>query len=127
MRRDPSRGRTHFVLRQVMYVPEESDLRYRFTITHAGVFKLDDCWDAIDEVMGGEGKELVRDILNDVDSTSVTSGRNVAPMLDLTIGESLQPWLGSSKPICHVLCIWLADNTCGASGSDRRCSAPPAV
>ncbi|EKM51382.1 uncharacterized protein PHACADRAFT_200199 [Phanerochaete carnosa HHB-10118-sp] len=88
--RDPLRGHNHIVVRQVKYTPEESDLRYRFMITHAGVFKLDDCWDAVDEVMSGragEGKEMVRDILNDIDSTSGSSERDIVPLLDLTFGD----------------------------------------
>ena len=100
LHRDPTRGRTHIVVRQVKYTPGEADLRYRFTITHAGVFKLADCWDAIDDVMGGhkgEGKEIVADILNDIDSTSESRGRDPAPMLDLTFGDGVQPWLGSSE------------------------------
>lgn len=98
LHRDPTRGRTHIVVRQVKYRPEEADLRYRFTVTHAGVFKLADCWEAIDEVMSGhkgEGKEIVADILNDIDSTSESRGRDTAPMLDLTFGDGVQPWLGS--------------------------------
>ena len=110
LNRDPSRGRTHIVVRQVKYTPEEADLRYRFTITHAGVFRLADCWDAIDEVMGGrkgEGREMVEDIMRDLESTAVSSGREVVPMLDLTFGDGVQPWLGSSKSsrfLCYIGC-----------------------
>lgn len=116
MHRDPSRGRKHIVVRQVKYTPEESDLRYRSTITHAGVFKLDDCWDAIDEVMSGhtgEGREMVRDVLNDIDSTSGSSGRDVVPMLDLTFGDGVQPWLGSSEQLfmlCSTSCLLMHSN-----------------
>ncbi|GJE94142.1 zinc finger MYND domain-containing protein [Phanerochaete sordida] len=97
LNRDPARGRTHIVVRQVKHAPDEPDLRHRFTITHAGVFKLADCWDALDDVLGGrgEGKAMVADIMNDIDSTSASRGADAVPMLDLTLGDGVQPWLGS--------------------------------
>ncbi|EKM51367.1 uncharacterized protein PHACADRAFT_32338 [Phanerochaete carnosa HHB-10118-sp] len=72
---------------------------YRFTVTHTDVFKLDDCWDAIEEVMGlhkGEGMEMVQDILDDLVSAGSPSGQKYIPLPGLTYGYGIVPYLGST-------------------------------
>ncbi|GJE94140.1 zinc finger MYND domain-containing protein [Phanerochaete sordida] len=105
LHRDPARGRTHIVVRQIEHAPDEPDFRHRFAFTHVGVFRLADCWDAIDELMGGpgEGRAMVDDILGDVDSTRGARGHDYTSMLDLTFGDGVQPWLGSMSTTLTAL------------------------
>ncbi|TCD64193.1 hypothetical protein EIP91_004426 [Steccherinum ochraceum] len=97
LHRDPSRGRTHIVFRIVQHVPEapRNDIRRRFKITHASVFKLnDETYHDIDVVMGlddGESRSFVAELL---EASAQTWGTHGIPVMDLTYGNGLQGWLG---------------------------------
>ncbi|THH31046.1 hypothetical protein EUX98_g3139 [Antrodiella citrinella] len=96
LHRDPSRGRTHIVFRSLEYTPKASkDIRYRFTVAHAGVYKLTDVYPDIETMLRinpGEGKEYVDGLLDELDSMG---NDDKVPILDLTFGEGIDPWLGS--------------------------------
>lgn len=97
LHRDPTRGKTHIVFRQVEYTPRASkDLRYRFRVVRCGVFKIESVMGDIEMMMGldkGEGVEYIDSLLADLGSTS--PGGEKIPMLDLTFGDGIQTWLGS--------------------------------
>lgn len=68
--RDPSRGRTHIVFKQVEHVPNAKAPRDKFRIAAAGVFKLDDIWLDLEGIMGlnpGEGKTYIKEMLEEFD------------------------------------------------------------
>ena len=101
LHRDPSRGRTHIVFRFVEYTPHVSkDIRYRFTVTQAGVFKLSEVHADLESVMGlnpGEGKEYVDGLLTEIGVTSASEDK--IPIVDLAFGEGLEPWLSTSASL----------------------------
>lgn len=104
LHRDPSRGRTHIVFRYVKYTPQVSkDIRYRFTVTQAGVFKISDVYRDIDVIMGlnpGEGKKYIAEILQEVDATPGSADH--VPIVNLAFGGAhIQPWLTAST--CHIV------------------------
>ncbi|TCD67331.1 hypothetical protein EIP91_000252 [Steccherinum ochraceum] len=96
LHRDPSRGRTHIVFRMMEYTPKESkDIRHRFRVSHAGVYKLTDVYPDIERLMGldqGEGQEYVKGLLEELDTTG---NMDKVPMLDLSFGGGVDAWLGS--------------------------------
>lgn len=98
LQRDPTRGRTHIVFRKVEYVPHVSkDIRYRFRVAQCGVFRIRDVLGVIEAFMGldsGEGREYIDDLLTNLKETG--SASDVVPVLDLTFGEGIETWLGSS-------------------------------
>ncbi|OBZ76097.1 hypothetical protein A0H81_03250 [Grifola frondosa] len=98
LQRDPSRGRTHIVIREVKYVPNESkDVRYKFKAVRAGVFRIADALTELERLMNlhkGEGTEYIRGLLADIDAAD-RSGQHV-PILDLTFGDEVDTWLGSN-------------------------------
>ncbi|KAI0060082.1 hypothetical protein BV25DRAFT_1828173 [Artomyces pyxidatus] len=96
VRRDPSRGRTHILLRQVEYVPRAKDIRYRFRVSACGVYRIADILTDIEKLMGldpGEGREYIDGLLEELDNSSV--GTDKVPLLDLTTGTGIETWLGS--------------------------------
>ncbi|CAL1697555.1 unnamed protein product [Somion occarium] len=96
--RDPSRGHTHIVFREVEYRPKASkDFRFRFHAKRAGVFKIEDVMMEIERMMGlnpGEGPKYVREILEDLDATNPRLEK--APILNISFGDGIQTWLGSA-------------------------------
>ena len=101
LQRDPSRGRTHIVFRKVEYTPRVSkDFRYRFRVERCGVFKTQDVLSEIEGLMGldeGEGKEYINGIFLDLGTSAQGAPGEKVPILDLTFGDGIQTWLGSSK------------------------------
>lgn len=98
LQRDPSRGRTHIVFRKVEYTPHASkDIRYKFRVVQCAVFRIRDILSVIERMMGlnpGEGREYIDSLLADLKATELTDDR--VPALDLTFGEGVETWLGSS-------------------------------
>ncbi|KAI0053520.1 hypothetical protein FA95DRAFT_1481533 [Auriscalpium vulgare] len=97
LRRDPSRGRTHIVFRQVEWVPRARDMRHRFRVRAAGVFRITDVLRDIESIMQigrGEGREYVDGLLEELDGAR--TGREIVPILDITTGEGIETWMGSS-------------------------------
>ncbi|KAI0798244.1 hypothetical protein C8Q75DRAFT_741096 [Abortiporus biennis] len=98
LHKDPSRGRTHIVFRNVEYAPKASkDIQYKFRITGATVYKIEDVLNEIELLMGldpGEGKEYLANLIHEIDEKN-TDGAVIVPMLDLTFGDGVQTWLGS--------------------------------
>ncbi|KAH8101077.1 hypothetical protein BXZ70DRAFT_107136 [Cristinia sonorae] len=95
LHRDPSRGRTHIVFRFMEYTPKASkDIRHKFRVSHAGVFRIQDVLTDIEGLMGldpGEGREYIDGLLADV-----TRGENQVPILDMSVGDDgIDPYLGS--------------------------------
>lgn len=87
------------MFRYVKYTPQVSkDIRYRFTVAQAGVFKISDVYRDIDVIMGlhpGEGKKYIAEILAEVDSTPGSA--NNVPIVNLAFGGAhIQPWLTAS-------------------------------
>lgn len=114
---DPTRGRTHIVLRSLKYTPttasgKERDLRDRFTVVGAGVFRIADVTGDIERAMGldpGEGQEYVDSLIDELDSLGEEmGGERPIPILDLTMGEGISPWLGSSK-LSSMKCKGITD------------------
>ncbi|KAK7677232.1 hypothetical protein QCA50_019826 [Cerrena zonata] len=96
--KDPSRGRTHIILRELEYRPKQSkDFRFRFHVVRIGVFKVQDVLKDIEGLMQlnpGEGEEYLRDMFEAIDNSS--HQREMVPIIDLTWGDGLQTWLGST-------------------------------
>ena len=96
LHRDLSRGRTHIVLRRMEYAPNASkDIRHRFRITHAGVFKISEIYTEIEYIMRlnrGKGKEYVDGFLTYHETIKIP---DVAPALSLSYGPGIQGWLTS--------------------------------
>ncbi|TRM68400.1 hypothetical protein BD626DRAFT_115682 [Schizophyllum amplum] len=68
--RDPSRSRTHIVVKIVEHQPDAKDAYDHFRFTHAGVFKLDDIWPEIEAALcinKGEGKQYIKEMLEEFD------------------------------------------------------------
>ncbi|KAI0069697.1 hypothetical protein K474DRAFT_1670734 [Panus rudis PR-1116 ss-1] len=103
LQKDPSRGRTHIVFREVEYRPKVSkDWRHRFHATKMGVFKIKDVLKEIEMFMRlnpGEAESFIQEIYDEVDSAG--AGKDAAqrsekvPILDLTWGDGIETWLGS--------------------------------
>jgi len=97
LQRDPSRGRTHIVFRQVEYTPDASKtIRNKFQIIRCGVFRIADVLSDIEAVMGldkGEGQEYVQSLIDELDATDHAGQR--VPILELKFGDDLETWLGS--------------------------------
>ncbi|KAJ3551265.1 hypothetical protein NM688_g4803 [Phlebia brevispora] len=101
LHRDPSRGRTHIVIRQVEYVPttssgKEKDIRDRFNVIRASVFRIADVLGDIETALNlnkGEGREYIDGMLAELDSLEAPG--ELVPIFDLTLGEDIEAWLGN--------------------------------
>lgn len=96
LRRNPERGRTHIVFKDMEHVPTATKLKHKFRMLKCGVFCLKDVIRDLESAMGlesGEGQEYVDSLFADLDST----GRNLVPFLSLSLGEGVDPWLGSGE------------------------------
>ncbi|KAJ6608249.1 hypothetical protein B0H10DRAFT_2068783 [Mycena sp. CBHHK59/15] len=80
LHRDPARGRTHIVLKQVEYVPTAAKLKHKFRVA---VMRLD----------RGEGQEYIDGLLAEMAATHGDDAK--VPFLDLSFGEGVSAWLGS--------------------------------
>ncbi|KAI0071653.1 hypothetical protein K474DRAFT_1679242 [Panus rudis PR-1116 ss-1] len=103
LQKDPSRGRTHIILREVEYRPKASkDWRHRFHTRRMGVFRIKEILKDIATLMGmepGEVERLIQEMYDEVDSAG--AGKDAAqrsqkaPILDVTWGDVGEPWIGS--------------------------------
>lgn len=107
LQKDPSRGRTHIVFRELEYRPKQSkDFRFRFHVVRIGVFKIKDVLKDIELMMQlnpGEGQEYIQDMFENI-NTDRTERKTMVPILDLTWGDGLQTWMGSSA--FFSFCYW---------------------
>jgi hypothetical protein len=93
LHRDPARGRTHIVFKQVEYVPTASKLKHKFHVLACGVFRVTDVLRDIEVVMGldpGERLEYVESMFFELAGT-----RANVPFIDWLFGDGLTAWLGS--------------------------------
>ncbi|KAJ7150914.1 hypothetical protein C8R43DRAFT_1005604 [Mycena crocata] len=96
LHRDPQRGRTHIVIKVVEYVPTATKLKHKFRVVACGVFRIKDVLRDLELVMQldpGEGQEYVDSLFAELDSTR--SGPKM-PFIDLSFGDGISAWLGSS-------------------------------
>ena len=96
LQRDPSRGRTHIIVRIVEYAPASKELKYKFRTKGCGVFKITDAISALEQGTGankGEGQKLIKEL---IESTLGQRDSNV-PMLWVNMGEGVETWFGSSE------------------------------
>lgn len=107
LHRAPARGRTHIVVRQIAYTPlardgtPKDDIRDRFEVVAASVFRIADVHGDIETALGldpGEGRTYIAEMLAELDSLREGDRSDeMVPILDLTLGEGITAWLGSSK------------------------------
>ncbi|KAJ7064718.1 hypothetical protein C8F01DRAFT_1127849 [Mycena amicta] len=93
LHRNPARGRTHIVIKQVEYVPTAKKLQYKFRVLSCGVFRITDVLRDIETVMGldpGEGGEFVDSMFVEIESAG-----DKVPFIDLSFGDGISAWLGS--------------------------------
>ncbi|KAI4519097.1 hypothetical protein K525DRAFT_206946 [Schizophyllum commune Loenen D] len=91
LKRDPSRARTHIVVKVVQHQPHATHAHDHFRFTHVGVFKLDDIYPEIEGIMGlnkGEGRVYIKEMLEEFDAgpgrENKKDGANVRyPIFDL--------------------------------------------
>lgn len=87
--RDPSRGRTHIVIRYLEWTPKLSkDIQHRFRVSVAGVFKLADVYGDLDYIMNhspGGAKKSIDEFIVGLDRVDGVEDRT--PLLDLMICE----------------------------------------
>ena len=101
LQKDPSRGHTHIIFRELEYRPQQSkDFRFRFHVVRIGVFKIRDVLKEIESSMQlnpGEGEEYIRDLIDAMNINENERQGSMVPIIDLTWGDGLQIWLGSSE------------------------------
>ncbi|KAJ7770689.1 hypothetical protein B0H16DRAFT_1685922 [Mycena metata] len=101
LHRDPKRGRTHIVFKQVEYVPTATKLKHKFRIVACGVFLIKDVLRDIETVMRldlGEGQEFVDSLFYELDGTHAN-----VPFVDLSFGDGVSAWLGSGATTTDAL------------------------
>lgn len=52
LHRDPSRSKTHIIMQEAFHVPGQTDVRYKFRIGRAGIFRVTDAAGTIEECLG---------------------------------------------------------------------------
>lgn len=90
LHKDPSRGHSHIVMRELEYQPQESkDFRLRFHALRIGVFRIRDVLTEIERLMNldpGEGDAYIQGLFYGMRPDSV-------PILVLSWGEGLDEYL----------------------------------
>jgi hypothetical protein len=103
LHRDPKRGKSHIVIKRVQYAPKASkELRYKFRVIECGVFRISDLQPEIEGLMGldrGEGTEYIQGLLEGLNRQE-SDGTWRIPMVDLSFGDDVETWLGSSAYNC---------------------------
>lgn len=93
LHKDPSRGNTHIVVRQLEYNPGASkDLRRKFRVEYCGVFKISEFLTDFENYLGlgsGQGKKYTDDLLK--------SAAGFIPLLTLTMVEGVDPYIRCGK------------------------------
>lgn len=123
LHRDPSRGRTHIVFRMAKWTPKASkDIKHRFRITHAGVFKQEDVYGDIERMLKlkpGEGKKHVAMLQEDLDSAN--DAADAFSVFDLTFGDKLDLLLKSSTSGAPLRLTYFAHSlSCGPASFPIR-------
>ncbi|KAJ7931303.1 hypothetical protein B0H13DRAFT_1959813 [Mycena leptocephala] len=93
LHRNPQRGRTHIVFKQVEYVPTASHLKHKFRVLSCGVFRIKDVLRDVEVIMGldhGEGQEYVDSVFYELEGAHAK-----VPFIDLSFGDNISAWLGS--------------------------------
>ncbi|KAJ6600034.1 hypothetical protein DFH09DRAFT_1129272 [Mycena vulgaris] len=107
LHRDPQRGRTHIVVKEVEYVPTASKLKHKFRVLACGVFRVKDILRDLEAHMRldrGEGQEYVDSLFDELDGTrSGPEYGTKVPFIDLSFGEGVSPWLGSAATTANNL------------------------
>ncbi|KAJ7034521.1 hypothetical protein C8F04DRAFT_1101240 [Mycena alexandri] len=101
LHRDPKRGRTHIVFKQVEYVPTATKVKHKFRIVACGVFLIKDVLRDIETVMRldlGEGQGFVDTLFYELDGTHAK-----VPFVDLSFGDGVSAWLGSGAVTTDTL------------------------
>ncbi|KAJ7466957.1 hypothetical protein FB451DRAFT_1560911 [Mycena latifolia] len=96
LHRNPQRGRTHIVFKEVEYVPTASKLKHKFRVIACGIFRIKDVLRDIEAHMRldyGEGQEYVDSLFAEIDGTRTPDVK--LPFIDLSFGQGVSPWLGS--------------------------------
>lgn len=90
LRRDPTRSRTHIIIKNVEHQPHATHPHDYFRFTNVGVFKLADVWPEIEAIMclnKGEGKQYIKEMLEEFDSgpgsINKLGGEQRYPIFDL--------------------------------------------
>ena len=92
---DPRRARTHLLIQEVEYMPRERDVRRKFKIVRAGVFRLRDASRGLEKICRlaeGHGEAWVREMVETADSAIPKSFGNAVyyPVIDLSIDRHSQ-------------------------------------
>ncbi|KAJ7681136.1 hypothetical protein B0H17DRAFT_1206074 [Mycena rosella] len=99
LHRDPRRGRTHIVVKQVEYAPAASKLKHKFRVVACGVFRVKDILRDLETIMRldrGEGQEYVDSLFDELDGARIGPQYSTkVPFIDLSFGDGVMPWLGS--------------------------------
>ncbi|KAJ7512401.1 hypothetical protein B0H11DRAFT_2182743 [Mycena galericulata] len=100
LHRNPERGRTHIVFKQVEYVPTASKLKHKFRVLACGVFRLKDVLQDLETALcldRGEGQEYVDSLFYELDGAHTGSTHDTkVPFIDLSFGDGISAWLGSA-------------------------------
>ena len=89
LQKDPSRGHTHMIFRELEYRPQQSkDFRFRFHVVRIEVFKIQDVLEDIEGLMRlnpGEGKEYILGLVDNLNG----NGRwgPMIPIINLTFAN----------------------------------------
>ncbi|KAJ7034504.1 hypothetical protein C8F04DRAFT_1234152 [Mycena alexandri] len=90
LHREPQRGRTHIVFKQVEYVPTATKLKHKFRVLVCGVFRIKEVLRDLETVMRldrGEGQEYVDSVFPEM--------HEMVPFAHLSFGNGVTAWLGS--------------------------------
>jgi hypothetical protein len=103
LHRNPQRGRTHIVFKQVEYVPTATHLKHKFRVLSCGVFRIKDVLRDVEVIMGldhGEGQEYVDSVFYELEGAHAK-----VPFIDLSFGDNISAWLGSGE---FSVIIWFS-------------------
>ncbi|KAF7338748.1 MYND-type domain-containing protein [Mycena sanguinolenta] len=101
LHRDPGRGRTHIVLKEVKYVPTATKLKNKFRVISCGVFRIKDVLRDMEFIMGlgpGKAQECVDRVF-----IGRQEQRLDVPFLDLTFGDGLATLSSGATNIDTIL------------------------
>ncbi|KAF8217692.1 hypothetical protein K438DRAFT_2006743 [Mycena galopus ATCC 62051] len=101
LHRNPKRGRTHIVIKEVEYVPAATKLKHKFRVLSCGVFLIKDVLRDIETAMAldrGEGQEYVDSLFHELEGTHAE-----VLFIDLSLGDGISAWLGSGATTVESL------------------------
>lgn len=92
LRRDPTRGRTHIVLKEILYVPKANNPEHKFCVCRCGVFRIQDVLSQLETLLNlakGDGPKYIAAMLDNVPGVKTASDGAVVPFLHFSGGEDL--------------------------------------